>query len=91
MSISTHNVVPFTQAHANLSDLAHDATAASETIFTKNIAHEEMLAALRATLIPDLRRFAHIGRRDHVCPHRALVRRAAVERVRVNLAPSVAQ
>lgn len=91
MSIATRDIVPFTHARANLSDLAHDATAASETSITKNMAHDEMLAALRATAIPDLRRFAHIGRHYPTCPHRALVRRAAVERVRVILAPSVAQ
>ncbi len=36
MSISTRDIVPFTQARANLSELADEAKAGSEKIITKN-------------------------------------------------------
>ncbi len=60
MSISTRDIVPFTQARANLSELADEAKAGSEKIITKN--GESYVALIDAARLD----YYHRLEREHI-------------------------
>jgi prevent-host-death family protein len=68
MGFSASDVVPFTQARANLSELADQAKAGAEKIITKN--GESYVALIDAELLPPPGARAHPPAADRRCQAR---------------------
>ncbi len=90
MGVSASDVVPFSLAHANLSELAEQVKAGSEKIITKN--GERVDAALQVAAVLDdseadaLARVALVPERGHAVRREKLVRHEALACERVGAA-----